>query len=57
MEVVALTLANEVVERVEQHRAALGPEHGAGRERMHHEQVELLADDAMVALLRLLDAQ
>ncbi len=56
VKIVALPLADEIGDRVVQHRAALGPEHGAGRERVHHEQVELLAEHAMVALLRLLDA-
>ena len=35
--------------------AATNPERGARRERMHHEQIELLPQHAMVALLRFLD--
>ena len=54
--VVALQLAQEVVDRVVDDRAALGPERRAGRERMEHEQVELLAEHAVVAPLRFLDA-
>ena len=57
LKIVALPLADEIVERVEQHRAALGPEDRAGRELVHHEQVELLAEHAMVALLGFLDAR
>src|SRR4051812_20152116 len=56
VEIVTLALANELVELIVDGRSALGPEHAAGRVRMHHEQVERLADDTMVATLRLLDA-
>ena len=41
--VVALQLAQIIVDRVDDDRAALRPEHGARRELMEHEQVELLA--------------
>ena len=55
--VVALQLAQVIVDRVDDDRAALGPEHGARRELVEHEEVELAPDDAMVAPLRLLDAE
>ncbi len=40
---------------VDHRGAAIGPEHGTGRKRMEEEQVELLAEHPVVALLRLLD--
>src|SRR5690606_20328873 len=54
-EVVALPLAHELLERVVELRAARRPERGAGGVREELEEVQLLAEHAMVALARLLE--
>src|SRR5207302_6748893 len=46
--------AHRVAESVEEQRAAVGPESGAGRGRMKGEEVQLLPQLAVVALLRFL---
>src|SRR6266576_6155046 len=53
----ALALADEVDEGVVQEGATLGPESGPGRNNAHDEQIELATELAMVAALRLLDAE
>src|SRR5256885_15716167 len=53
----ALALADEVDEGVVQEGATLGPESGPGRNSAHDEQIELATELAMVAALRLLDAE
>ena len=52
---VALHLAEIAVQRVDHGRATFRPEGGARRERVEEEQVQLLAQASMVALLRFLD--
>ena len=53
---VALQFAQEIVQLVDHRRAPLGPERRARRERMEHEEIELLADDPVVTLFRLVQA-
>ena len=53
--VVGLQLTQEIVERVHDRRATVGPEGRPRRIRMEHEQVERLPHHAMVTLARFLD--
>ena len=53
--IVALQFTQVLVDRVDQRRAALRPERRARRVRMEHEEIERLAEHAVVAALGLLD--